>query len=219
MSEHEQSEQEKVDLYVENYDAISDLTSAFEDRWDTFSDEWHQRLITRIDDPALTDDWTFWEYADDWAFIYKSGWWRRVDTFEPVSEPVDSDRIRAGFLHRLKENRDLALDEHVLKFYFRNTPPNRHLQNEETNFRDLFVENFSVRRDEIRSVLPERASLTGNMHNMIEATYDIPVAESDDFCTAYITALHTAVTEHVVDNPKLVELIDTTYTDTLESFQ
>lgn len=215
MSDHEQSEREKADLFVENYDAISDVSDAFESQWDAFAYEWPQRLTERIDDPAIENEWVFWEYADDWAYLYKRGWWRRVDTFKPISEPTDPNRIRVGFLHRLDQNRDLALGEHTLKFYFRNTPPNRHTENDETNFRDAFVENFEARREEISTHLPERATLTGNMHNTIEATYDIPVAKSEDF----FTALHTAYEEHVIHNPQLVELLDAAYEETLERFQ
>lgn len=96
MSDHEQSEQEKVDLYVENYDVISDVSDAFERRWDAVANEWQQRLVDRVDDPEIPNDWVFWEYDADWAFIYKSGWWRRVDSFEPIAEPVDPNRLRTA---------------------------------------------------------------------------------------------------------------------------
>jgi hypothetical protein len=106
-----------------------------------------------------------------------------------------------------------------LKFYFRNTPPNRHTKTDETNFRDEFVANFDARRGAIENLLPENARLTGNMHNVIEATYDIPVAEYDDYFEAYISALNTAFEKHVIENSELVTALDDVYSETLEAFQ
>lgn len=218
MSNYEHSEREKADLYIEHYDAVSDVTAAFENQWETFQNEWDQRLSDRIDDEEIRNDWQFYEYNTDWAFLFKTDWWRRTDTFEPVAEPTDPRRVRVGFLHRLEHHRDIAVGDHELKFQFRNTPPNRYLKNGETNFRDAFIENFNARRQEIASLLPERATLTGNMHNQIEATYEIPVADSPDFFSAYITALHTAFADHVIENPDLVTEIDEVYHETLEEF-
>jgi hypothetical protein len=129
-----------------------------------------------------------------------------VDTFEPIRELVESNTVRVGFIHRLQQHLDLALGEHTLKFYFRNTPPNRHTETDDVNFRDRFIEAFDDQGAEIRTALPDRAELTGNMHNMIEATYEIPVANAEDFQTAYLTALETAVRDHAIENPEFVEL-------------
>lgn len=37
-------DKEKVELYLEHYEAIHDVTEAFEDRWERFTEEWPQRL-------------------------------------------------------------------------------------------------------------------------------------------------------------------------------
>lgn len=113
----------------------------------------------------------------------------------------------------------MAISDNKLKFYFRNTPPNRHTKTGDTNFRDEFVANFDVRRGTIENLLPERAHLTGNMHNVIEATYNIPVAEYDDYFEAYISALNTAFEKHVIDRPQLVAELDDVYSETLETFR
>ena len=219
MSDDQQSEQEKAELYIEYADAITDISAAFENRWEAFANQWHERLDDRIDDDSIRNEWVFYEHSTDWAFIFKTNWWRRTDTFEPVTKPTDTRRVRIGFLHRLEHHRDLAITEQTLKFQFRNTPPNRYLENEETNFRDLFIENFDARQDEIVAALPDQTTLTGNMHNRFEATYDIPVADSPDFFTAYITALHTAFSDHVIENPELVSTLDAVYEETLDAFR
>lgn len=204
MSDHEQSERDRAALFVEYYGAVSDITDAFESRWSDFANEWHDRVRKQIDDSSFTEEWVFWEYDDDLGFLYENGWWRRVDTFEPISEPMDPNRVRVGFLHRLHQNIDFALREHTLEFLFRNRPPNRHEQQGERNVRAVFIKNFESRESEIRAASPERASLTANMHNMIEASYDTPVADFESFEEAYLSALQTAFEDHVVENAELV---------------
>jgi hypothetical protein len=219
MSEHEQSRDEKAELFIDNYEMLTDLNDAFENRWDEFADEWYDLLPERVDDEPIVDEWVFWEHSNDWAYLYKEGWWRRTDTFEPIDTPVDSHWVRVGFLHRLEKYRELAVQDHTLKFQFRNCPPNKKEESDGRNFRDAFIQHFDARRDEIARALPERAALTGNLHNQIEATYPIQSGEQKDFFDAYITALRTAFDEHVTENPELVELLNAAYYETVDEFR
>lgn len=220
MTPEQSNRQEKVELYLEHVDAIEDVGETFDERWGEFTDEWYTRLADRIDDDATLRNWVFWEHSDDWAYLYKAEWWRRASDFEPTGgEPVDGNTIRVGFLHRLQRNRDDAIRDHTLKFYFRNCPPNRHTGDDNTNFRDEFTDRFEARSDEIEALLPDSARLTGNLNNLIEASYDIPVGEYDGFFEAYVGTLHRAFADHVVDNPALVEAIDDVYHETLDEFR
>lgn len=219
MSDESANRQEKIELYLDHHDAITDVQSTFENRWEEFTNEWGELLADTCSD-ALCDEWIFRDGTDDWAFLFKHDWWRDAETLEPLGRAdTDNNTLRVGFLHRLEQNRDLAISENKLKFYFRNTPPNRHTKTDETNFRDEFVANFDARRGAIENLLPENARLTGNMHNVIEATYDIPVAEYDNYFQAYISALNTAFEEHVIENSKLVTALDDVYSETLEAFR
>lgn len=219
MSEQSENRQEKIELYLDHYDAITDVQSTFDDRWDEFTGEWGEMLADRYDS-TVVDEWVFRDGTDDWAFLFKRSWWRDAETLEPLGrESTDNNRLRVGFLHRLDLHRDLAVADRTLKFYFRNTPPNRHTEIGGTNFRDEFVANFDARSDEIREILPDAAHLTGNMHNVIEAAYDIPVDEYDSYFDAYVGALHTAFADHVTENEALVTTLDTIYEETLSEFR
>lgn len=218
MSDQTEHEREKVELYVDHYDAIADVSEAFDSRWDEFTREWWTQLRRAIDD-EVDADWFGIEGVDDWAYLFKRGWWRNRETLEPVDEYGEYDTVRVGFLHRLDHHRELAVGDRTLKFQFRNCPPNRHLENEETNFRDAFYEHFEGHRSEIRETLPEAAELTGNMHNLIEATYDIPVKNHQNFFDAYVAALERAFVEHALENEALGGEIDAVYRETLRDFE
>lgn len=49
MSDYRETHDERVALYVEQFDAIDAVRSAFEDRWATFTGEWGDRLAERVD--------------------------------------------------------------------------------------------------------------------------------------------------------------------------
>jgi hypothetical protein len=81
------------------------------------------------------------------------------------------------------------------------------------SFIDAVSDHFDAQADAIEATLPDTASLTGNKRNMISAEYDIASDEHDDFFTAYIAALEQGFTDLVVDNPKLIAILDDIYTD------
>ena len=219
MSNQQENRQEKVELYLEHYEAITEVSEAFDSRWDEFTEEWWSRLLQTIDTEEIKSTWDSTEGTDDWAYLFKHGWWRNQDTLDPIQGDDEDETVRIGFLHRLDHHRELAVGERTLKFQFRNCPPNRHLTNEQTTFRDAFYENFEGRRREIRDALPDAAELTGNMHNQIEVTYDIPVDTHDDFFEAYVAALRQAFIEHAIENEELISEIDSIHQESLENFE
>ncbi|WP_011324498.1 hypothetical protein [Natronomonas pharaonis] len=39
---------EKIELYLDHYEAIADVTATFENQWETFSHNWPSRLSDRL---------------------------------------------------------------------------------------------------------------------------------------------------------------------------
>lgn len=48
MTEHQQNQQEKIELYLDHYDVITDVTEAFNERWGAFAEEWANRFSETI---------------------------------------------------------------------------------------------------------------------------------------------------------------------------
>jgi hypothetical protein len=80
-------------------------------------------------------------------------------------------------------------------------------------FIDAVCDQFNAQADAIESTLPDAASITGNKRNMISAEYDINPDQYNDFFAAYIAALEQGFTELVVENPRLVAILDNIYAD------
>jgi hypothetical protein len=80
-------------------------------------------------------------------------------------------------------------------------------------FIDAVDDHFNTQADTIEDNLPDTASITGNKRNMISAEYDIAPDEYDNFFAAYIGALERGFTDLVIENPKLVTILDDIYTD------
>jgi hypothetical protein len=232
MTERQENEREKVELYLEHYEAIKDVTDTFDERWEEFAHNWANGLaeklredgVVRFSEPEginpeqtavveLNDEnspvWVFRAKHSKWAYIFKKGWWRHTDDLNEIYDrPDDGNDVRVGFHHNLGDNhQDEAIRNRELMFYFRNMGRN------DREFRDTFKQKFGSRKDEIGSVLPETAETTGNKGNMTEAVYDIRVDEHDDIFGAYVEALERAFVDHVVENAELVSLIDEAYED------
>ena len=260
MTDQQANQREKIELYLEHYDAIKDVSETFDTRWETFTDEWGNRLgetletegevdlhrwnpngssnneidrqmsacLNEVEDPGLwsflapnpetldrandPDLWVFRAKKDDWAHVFKYGWWKWTDG---LADRIDSggDDVRIGFHHRLGRNRDLAVGDHTLKFYFRNMGGN------EQDFIDEFCENFYQREKEIDALVPPSAEVTGNKRNMIKAKYGIPVEHHDTFFEAYIAALKQAFVEHIAENEELVTEISSAYDESLDMYR
>jgi hypothetical protein len=228
MSDPTDNGNEKVELFLDHYEAITDVTATFEDQWETFSHNWPSRLADRLvtaDRGSIrtendyhvrfrcsndsVGDWWFRSTSSDWGMIFKHGWWRPTDNLTDIlhERPDDRNDARIGFHHRLENNLEQALRDNTLTLYFRNMGAN------DQEFIDAVNDHFDAQADTIEDNLPDTASITGNNRNLISAEYDIAPDEYDNFFAAYIAALEQGFTDLVTENPELVAILDDIYTD------
>lgn len=228
MTEYQENQREKVKLYIDNYDELSALREAFENDWKEFQYNWGTKLAQSLEgaevvvdsdvpeeyvpldlemDNGDTKRWTFRQGNDDWSWMVPREWWTKLDERRPIYD-TPKPNARVGFLHRLEFDRDVVLEDHVLKFYLRNAPSGH----------EDFYNNFAARfnnDDDIPRMLPTETERPGVKSNVLEAKYDINIDLHDDFFDAYIDALRRAIEDHVVSNPALVYRIDSHYEDTI----
>lgn len=235
MSEHQQNDREKLELYLDHYEAIKDVSDTFDAQWEAFTDEWGRLLGEELErgevatytelnedviaveltgEDAPREGWRFRTSSSDWGMLFREGWWRHIDDLTPLDgRPDDRNDVRIGFHHRLGRNRDQAIGENELRVYFRNMGANEQV------FIDAFSAEVRNRREELTASLPATAEFTGHKRNMIEATYDIQRTGADDFFDAYISALATAFRELVVENPEVVGHLTEAYDSALEMYR
>jgi hypothetical protein len=225
MTEYQQNQQEKMALFVQYWEAIAEVESAFEDAWDEFQNAWGDRLaatlsaadatsLSRVPDEQVVvtladrdERWIFRQTDPDWAWVFKDGWWRDLATGDPVyTYEASRPDARVGFLHRLDKHRGDAIQNGELKFFFRSTPPN--VDSFDAVFDDAFLGDGDP---DIAAALPNRMSFTGGPDTLLEGTYPIDFDDNRDFLDAYIDALATAFRENVVENPSLVTAIEEQY--------
>ncbi|WP_170977464.1 PD-(D/E)XK nuclease family protein [Halorussus salinisoli] len=230
MTDYQENQQEKMELYVRHYDEIQEVEDAFVEGWTEFEQEWGTRLANALDtgevessspvpDEYVTfkfnrngessERWIFKQATSDWAWIFRDGWWKRADTRENIYNRNRPD-VRIGFLHRLEKHRENAVRDHELKIFFRMTPPSPE------EFKSSFEQMFYDRKEKIADYTPQPGEITGNKSNLLEVTYDIDVKNHESYFEAYIAALRDAFVDHVVDNEELVSKIDDIYTESLE---
>ena len=228
MSDPTDDVDQKVELYLDHYEAITDVTATFEDQWETFAHRWPTRLADRLESTghgtvlSETDhhvrfrssadavgDWWFRSTSSDWGMLFKHGWWRHTDDLTDIrhERPDDHNDARIGFHHRLENDRDRAIGENTLTLYFRNMGAN------DQPFIDAVSDRFEARAEAIDAALPESASRTGNKRNLIAATYDIDPDDHEDFFTAYVAALEDGFSDLVLGNSELIAVLDDIYTD------
>lgn len=229
MTEYQENENEKARLYVDHYDEIRAVQTAFDEQWTEFTRSWGTRLVQALDTAEPVDDddppteyvplrltmddgtrrrWTLWQGNDDWAWMVPEGWWTKLDegrTAYTTAKP----NARVGFLHRLDWHRENALRDHELVFYLRNAPSGYKA------FYDGFAERFNAAGD-VLEYLPAATTRPGVKSNVLEARYDIDVEAHEEFFAAYVQALAEAMTDHVVSNPGLVSVIDRIYDETIK---
>ncbi|MWV40575.1 PD-(D/E)XK nuclease family protein [Natrialba sp. INN-245] len=221
MTEYEETQQEKVELYLNYYTELTEVQQAFEEQWDVFTKTWGTRLAEALDTAVVVEEpnvpdphvsaqitmgnneekqWTFWQ-DHDWGSIYPKNWWTKLDERKPIFDTAKPNG-RVSFIHRLGDRfKPVAVGDRELKFWLRSARASH----------DDFHENFATRfhsDEEIEDLIPSRTTRTGNQSNVLEATYDINVDSHSDFFEAYIAALTRAMDEHVVSNPELVDKID-----------
>ena len=228
MTEYQENQREKVKLFIDNYDEISSLIEAFENEWKEFQYTWGDRLAQTLETAEMVVDtvvpeeyvpldiemengdvkrWTFRQGKEDWSWMFPEDWWTKLDEQKPIYD-TPKPNARVGFLHRLDDDRDRTLENHVLKFYLRNAPSGH------DDFYNNFADRFN-RDDDIPRMLPSETERPGVKSNVLEAEYDINTDLYDDFFEAYIDALARAIDDHVVSNSSLVYRIDSHYEDTI----
>ncbi|UTF55572.1 PD-(D/E)XK nuclease family protein [Natronosalvus rutilus] len=233
MTEHEQNEAAKAELYVDYYDELAEVTSAFQTEWDDLIDNWGRRLAATLDAARLVEDpegvpsvpeedvllelpdgedrhryWLCRQANGNWSWLFPTDWWTHLERDEPVYRN-EKPNARVGFLHRPSSDRETVLENHELTFYLRNAPSGN------DDFYPGFAQRFNA-DDEILAALPDRTERRGRKSNALEATYEIDLDEHGDLFAGYVAALATAVDEHIVSNHDLVERIDELYQETRE---
>jgi|GEM_PF-1440550 len=238
MSDQSSSDREKVALYLEHVEAISDVTKTFDDAWEDYSRQWGEAMGSSLDhefvvaetgdtevytsvtverDSGEDERWIFLDSGGDWQHVFKYGWRRREREDDILIERAeDHNDLRIGFYHRMGEgsNRDIAVRENELRFNFRCMGSNP------TEFRDINNKRFSERSAAIDECLaPTKAMRTGQKRTLIRGSYPIDLYEEADFFDAYTVALNDAFIELVVENPELIDLLGAIFDDSIQEFR
>lgn len=235
MNNHDDVDQQKIALYLDNYDAIEDVRTTFDTAWESYSQRWGEEVATtlegtrvnaefRPDDTVVTipraedtERWILRATGGDWQHVFKHGWWKHEDGLANLETRADdTNDLRIGFYHRMGENsnRDTAVGDRELKFNFRCMGSNP------TAFRDLYNEAFDEQTDEIeQSLAHTNGELTGHKRTLIEGTYDIRVDKHEGFFDAYTAALNEAFVDFVVENTDLIQVLSQTFDASIERYQ
>ena len=235
MTEYQEHEQEKAQLYLDYYDEINEAKKAFESRWDDFIDNWGLRLAKSLDRaeiieipdlsekfvvvdceirPEKKERWVFLQENAKWAGIRKHGWKRVRDDLTKVYRSEEGrEDIRITLFHRPELNRELAIQEQTLELQL------WHGTGHPDGFNEAFRDSLHSKIEGSNSIFPSAVSLQGRSGNPLTASYDIPVGEHEDFFDAYVAALNDAFHDIVVDHRELVKVIDETFEETLETFR
>jgi hypothetical protein len=229
MTEYQENQQEKSELYREYYSEISEAQRAFEERWEEFTNTWGDKLAHALDGVTISDAsavpdaytsvelpiqnadaqcWTFRQGHASWGWMFPREWWTKLDESRPIFDN-ESPMGRVGFLHQPNRNQDEALRDHELIFYLRNAPT------ADADFHEGFQKRFNA-DSTLPELLPTKTSRPDRKENVLEATYDINLESHDDFFDAYIAALARAIEDHVVSKPDLVARITQIYQQTID---
>ena len=234
MTEHQENEQEKAQLYFDYYDELQDVQSAFENQWDDFTDNWGLRLARELDDveivkiPDLSDNqvgielnpdaedsarWIF-RQGSSWAGIAKEQWRRRRTDDHPViyGAPDDDNYAHITLYHRLEKNRKKAIRDGILELTL------WHGNSSDNEFYKLVNERVGNKIDEREYQLPPTVDLTNRTGNILTATYNIPIAEHDDFFDAYTVGLGDAFVDLTVENSELITIITEAFEESLDEY-
>ena len=212
---------------------IQDVHSAFENQWDAFADNWGLRLARELDGveiieiPDLSDNhvaieldpdsdaatrWIF-RQGSSWAGIAKEQWRRRTDDGSMIYSTRDDDNYaHITLYHRLEKNRQKAIRDGVLELTL------WHGTSSDKEFHKMVKERVRNKITEREYELPPAVSLTGGSSNVFSATYNIPIAEYDDFFDAYTAALGGAFVDLCVENPELITIIDESFDESMTAY-
>lgn len=231
MTEYEESEQEKAELYLEYYEEVTAVQQSFERQWEALIDTWGRRLATRLglepvaDLEELSDSelvvevapesgtpeqWVFHQ-GTDWGGISRYGWRRDKQDFAPVyGSAGDRETYRIAFYHRLSQNRAQAIEDHTLELQL------WHGTDTPEEFMYSFRDRLQATLDERETEFPSGLTTTGSRGKPLTVTYPIPVGEHDDFFEAYVAALADAFEDLVVTRRGLVTAIDDAFENSIE---
>lgn len=235
MTEYQEHEREKAQLYLDYYDEIKEAEKSFESRWDDFVDNWGLQLaqslgmseIIEIPDPPDNvvvvdceirpdedERWVFLQGNSDWAGIRKHSWARdKADLSNVYHSVEDREDARITIYHRPELNRDLAIQEQTLELQLWHGTGNG------DEFMDTFRDTLRSNIESTDSTLSSTISVKGSRGNPLTAKYDIPAGQHDDFFDAYVAALNTAFQDLVIDHRDVVRIIDETFEESLEMFR
>lgn len=235
MNDQSSTDEEKIALYLEHFDAIEDVRDAFDESWDSYSHQWGSRLadslstgqfdIHRRDGEGYPEvvvprsgeaeeRWILRENGGDWQHIFKYGWYQHEESGEVLTDRASgSNDLRIGFYHRMQKNQDTAIRDHELKLNFRNMGSNP------TEFINIYVENFEEREGQIEEMLTDtNAILTGNKRTLIEGEYEIPVDSHEDYFSAYTRALDEAFVDLVIEEPELIGVLEEIFNQSVDDY-
>ncbi len=227
MTEYQENQKEKAQLYFEYYDEIAAAEDAFKKQWSEFADTWGTQLVQALDVGKIvelpeisetniaveiqthggdTERWVFWQGNSDWAGIVKEGWWRHGETLSNVySVADDRDDFRISLYHRLTENRERAVQDNILELQLWHGTGNG------DRFMYDFKGEIAVKMDERADAFPATAEYTARRGNPIVITYNIPINKYDDFFKAYVAALNDAFIDIAVNHAEFVTIVDQIY--------
>lgn len=231
MTDHQENQQEKAQLYFDYYDELQDVESAFENQWDDFTDNWGLRLARELDSveiveiPSLSDNhvgielnpdsarWIF-RQGSSWAGIAKEQWRRRRtgDYAVIYGAPDDDNYAHITLYHRLEKNRKKAIQDGILELTL------WHGNSSDNEFYKLVNDRVSKKIDEREYELPPTVELTNRTGNVLTATYNIPIAEHDDFFDAYTAGLGDAFVDLAAENSELITIITEAFEESLDEY-
>lgn len=235
MTEYQEHEQEKAQLYLDYYDEISETEQAFENQWDNFFDKWGIQLAQALDNAEIIElpdapesfvvvdcemqsgeeqRWAFIQGNSKWAGIRKHGWkCARADLSKIYGSAEGQEDIRITLYHRPEQNRNLAIQEKTLELQL------WHGTGHPEGFNEEVRDSIHSKIESGDYTIPSTVSTRGSAGNPLTASYDIPVGEHEDFFDAYVAALNAAFQDLVIDHPDFVKIIDESFSDELESLR
>lgn len=231
MTNYQENQREKAELYLDYYDEIAAVQNAFDERWASFASNWGTKLaealaaaevvalpgqadhhiVVEFDGGAGDRErWVFRQGHSDWAGISLDRWRRDKDDPSKMYPETES-AIHITLFHRLERNRELAIRDQTLELTL------WHGSDNSDHFMETFNDTFATKKAESDTPFPSAVTLTGGKGRIFEATYDIPVDEHDDFFDAYIAALRDSFLDLFVENPSLFTAIDEAFEEALAS--
>lgn len=234
MTDEQDTEPEKAELYFNYYDDIAEVRRSFERRWKELTDTWGTRLAERTEHAEITDtnafredyvavevetepgereQWIFHQ-GHDWAGITKYGWRRSKTDLSPVyrsSTEDEEETYRIAFYHRLKQNQELAISDQTLELQL------WHGTDSPDEFMIGFRDRLQAKIEDDGITQPSSLNINGSKGGPLSVRYDIPVEEYDDFFEAYVATLRAAFLDLVVENPGVVSAVDEAFEESLEA--